>query len=247
MPTIITNPIESGDVGSEWYNKVNTNTTNIVSALASCTEIGHRHMRNDITDFFHTHTVSHITDFANQTYTGDKVIVSHEGESKTVQEAIGTIQSYIEGLVVSAVINNITFLGEGSDSSIVTAVIGLSAAAFGLFTIKWVWSNTSSTPDFSSAPVMTGMNSQIFFPKPSTGYVNNQQYLHLRVVFTNASNTSGIAANAYALVTKWAKDVTAQEIADLIVGTPSFMQAVASDIASRRSFRSDIATRVNDI
>lgn len=248
MPDITLDNIVSGDVGIGWYGKINNNNDILETAVNSKSDIGHTHTKTNITDFSHTHTVSEITDFATQTYTGSDVIVAHQGVSKTVQNALDAIQGYIDGLVVSASVSNVYFLGSGANDSIVTALMELSATAFGLFTVQWLWDNSPTTSDFSSASVMTGMNSQVLIPKPSTGWDgSNQQYLHLRIVFTNASSTSGTATVVHQLVTKYSKDITAQEIADIIVGTPSFMQAVASDIASRRSFRSDIATRVNDL
>ncbi len=248
MANIILQDIVSGDVGSVWYNKINNNNDILETAVNSKSDIGHTHTKANITDFTHTHVVDDITDFDTQTYTGSQVIVAHQGVSKTVQNALDTIQGYIDGLVVSATVSNVYFLGSDSNSSIVTALLSLSATAFGLFTVKWIWDNSPTTSDFSSASTMTGMNSQVLIPKPSTGWDgSNQQYLHLNVVFTNASSTSGTALTVHNLVTKFSKDLTAEEISDIIINTPSFLQAVAGNLASSRSFRNAIATEVNSL
>jgi hypothetical protein len=250
--------IQSGDEGSEWYNKVNNNALKIETAFGGgLSEVGHRHdilnidglslELNNKASFTELESGLATKADLGHTHEGSEVNVTHKGVTKTLQEALNSVQSSIDGLSVEAVLSAIYFSGTGANSPIVTALLSLSATAFGVFTVDYYFDNVEGSNDFTNAIHLTLSSSQIVIVKPSFEEDSNQQYLHIRAMFTNVASQSGAYFTVSQLILKYAKDLTVEEIGDYIITSPEIRSAIVRDLVGRKDFRSDIASQVNSL
>lgn len=252
--------IVNGDVGLDWYGKINTNNDKIESAFGGgLSPVGHTHEITNVSGLqdelnlkaTSASLTSGLSTKANtvHSHTGDQLTVSISGSNVTVQDAITNILNYTGGLTSEATITGFEISGEDTNSASLTIMVALSAQTFGSYRVWIKFDTDSGTPDFSSVPYADSMTGVISINKPSDGYnVSSQMYMHLKVSFVNAGETqSPSILTSNVLFNKYSKDLTVEEIGDYLVGSAEIRSAIVADLIGRKDFRSAIATQINSM